>query len=220
MMRVLTLFLAAVLLIVPSAASGQALPECSFLEDWLLPPLPGQLLVAQRTFNPPTDEGPGVVRFNPNVSEFATDDLAAAAFLVFIDRIETRVPGVVREDVGTHILDESAVFTSEKAEDRGPVAYAQVLFRDGRYIHSWQIAAIDADPVRPLFDVIRHLLARGRLPAGTVTPAVIPDLARLFDQLPEAQDVPSDLHLVREGCGVRRDAGTEEATPISGRDRS
>src|SRR5215213_3412681 len=208
-MRVLALILATFLLIVPSAASGQALPECSFLEDWLLPPLPGQLLVAQRTFTPPTDQGPGIVDFNPNVVEFATDDLAAAAVPVLIDRMETRVPGVVREDVGTHILDESVIFTWTQAGDRGPVTYAEAVFRDGRYIHTWQISVIDADPVRPLFDVIRHLLARGRLPAGTVTPAVIPDLARLFDQLPEAQDVPSALALVHEGCGVRREAGID-----------
>ena len=216
-MRVLTLFLAAVLLIVPSAASGQVLRECSFLEDWLLPPLPGQLLVAQRTFNPPTDEGPGVVRFNPNVAEFATEDLAAASFSVGVDRMLTRVPGIVREDVGTAILDESAVFTWERSGDRGPVEYAELVFRDGRYVHAWQIRTIETDPVRPLFDVIRHLLARGRLPASAETPSAASDLAWLFDQLPEAQDVPSDLHLVREGCGVRREAGTDEATPISGR---
>ena len=219
-MRVLTLCLAAVLLIVPSAASGQALPECSFLEEWLLPPLPGQLLVAQRTFTPPTDEGPGIVRFNPNVAEFATEDLAEADIPVLMDRMETRVPGVVREDIGTHILDESVVYTWEQAEDRGPVAYAEVLFRDGRYVHGWNIQAIETDPVRPLLEVVRHLLARGRLPASTETPTVIPDVVRLFDQLPEAQDVPGDLDLVDEGCGVRREAGTNEATPIAGRDGS
>ena len=213
MIRAMAALVAVLLLATPAAGREQPLPECSFLEDWQLPPLPGQLAVAQRVFAPPTDGGSAVATFNPNVAEFATADRAAAAFPVLVERLQGSVIGDVREGVGTGILDESVVFACQGCRDGTTSDVAQVLFRDGRYVHSWQGSAVGADPVPLMLDVVGRLLARRQQPAGTPAPVAAPDLPRLFEQLPEAGDVPNGFELVRQGCGVRRTTGGPPATP-------
>ena len=203
MVRALAALVAALILATPAAVHGQPLPECSFVEDWRLPPLPGQVAVAQRVFAPSADAASGLGHLNPNVAEFETPESAAAAFPVLVTRLRSSEIGDVRSGVGTDILDESVVFAGTVPRDGVTVEFAQLLFRDGRYLHSWQASAIGADPVPPMLEIVGRLL-RGRDPLTGTPPAATPDLARLFAQLPDVDDVPAGFAIIDEGCGVRR----------------
>jgi probable HAF family extracellular repeat protein len=197
-------------------AQQRPLPECSYLEDRQLPPLAGELAVAQRVFEPSALADSGLVHFNPNVAEYETVELAAAAFPVLIDRIRSSPLGTERKGVGTHILDENIVFGGTVSPEGRTLPTAEVLVRDGRYIHAWYASAVDSDPLSPMFDVIRRLLRQRTLPVASAVPLAAADLPLLFALLPDADDAPDPLELVREGCGVRRNTDRNLATPVVG----
>ena len=170
------------------------------------PPLPGQVAEAEREFSVRGTRPGGALAFRFGVAEFASLETAIAALPVVVDRIaaEQTMADLEQGTVG-RIGDETLLFEGPVPGSGVVLDTAILLVRDGRYVHLWIGAALDADPVPDLLAVADRVLpdssAAGGTPGATPagTPNGAPNPEALLDRLPTINDLPEGFVMSSEG---------------------
>lgn len=201
----------------PAVARQGASPTAEATPDENeLPPLPGQIAEAEREYRATEGRLTGTAQLLFGVGEFDTEEAAAAGIPALAERIRTDPDTANVPEVGGPTFgDESLAFSGEVDLDGTDVFVAYLAFRDGRFVHAWLGASLDADPLPDLLSLAERTMGGPGTPAAGTPESGTPDPISLLDRLPGLTDLPPGFVLVDESLETYNGAATPVATPAT-----